>query len=136
MNATSLGIAYYPARSVLASVDECTYSVEVLEKYLKTGEITEFDSNMYKLLENDIATVKEAKLEPYDDMRVQYWDIGNDNFVRMISLLNGAGAVVRGQEGGKSDKIYSLICPVRNSDNIEMSIASEVLLQRSPFHVG
>lgn len=109
MDTTALGIGYYPARNVLAALDECTYSVEVLDNFLKTGETPEYDNNLYKLLDTDLATVKDAKLEPYDDMRVQYWNIENDNFVRMVSLLDGAGAVVSGQESGKSSKVYSLI---------------------------
>lgn len=109
MDTTSLGPSYYPARTVLAALDECTYSVEVLREYLKTGKAPEFDSALYKLLDDDIANVKATKLEPYDDMRIQYWSPKNDNFSRMISLLNGAGCVVDAEQNLEVNKVYSLI---------------------------
>lgn len=109
MDTTSLGPSYYPARTVLAALDECTYSVEVLREYLKTGKAPEFDGALYKLLDDDIANVKATKLEPYDDMRIQYWSPKNDNFSRMISLLNGAGCVVDAEQNLEVNKVYSLI---------------------------
>lgn len=109
MDTTSLGPSYYPARTVLAALDECTYSVEVLREYLKTGKAPEFDGALYKLLDDDIANVKATKLEPYDDMRIQYWSPKNDNFSRMLSLLNGAGCVVDAEQNLEVNKVYSLI---------------------------
>lgn len=109
MNTTALGPSYYPARSVLAAVDESTFSVDVLRKYLSGEEITEYDGAIYKLLDNDVETVKEVKLAPYDDMRVEYWNVENDNFARMVSLLNGAGAIVDAQKNGTVTKTYSLV---------------------------
>ena len=109
MDTTSLGPSYYPARTVLAALDECTYSVEVLREYLKTGKAPEYDGALYKLLDDDIANVKATKLEPYDDMRIQYWSPKNDNFSRMISLLNGAGCVVDAEQNLEVNKVYSLI---------------------------
>ena len=109
MDTTSLGPSYYPARTVLAALDECTYSVEVLREYLKTGKAPEFDGALYKLLDDDIANVKATKLEPYEDMRIQYWSPKNDNFSRMISLLNGAGCVVDAEQNLEVNKVYSLI---------------------------
>ncbi len=109
MDTTALGLSYYPARSVLAAVDECTYTVDILDEYLKTGTVPEYDGNLYKLLDNDIATVKEAKLEPYDDMHIEYWNPDNSNFARMISLLSGSGAVARAQKEYPNSKVYSLV---------------------------
>lgn len=109
MDTTNLGPSYYPARTVLAALDECTYSVEVLREYLNTGEAPEFDGALYKMLDADIANVKDTKQEPYDDMRIQYWNPKNDNFSRMISLLNGAGCVVDAEKNLEVNKVYSLI---------------------------
>ncbi len=109
MDTTSLGASYYPARSVLAALDECTYSVEVLREYLNTGTTPEYDSALYKLLDADLSTVKETKLEPYDDMRIEFWDPENDNFNRMMSLLNGSGCVVDAEKNLTVNKVYSLL---------------------------
>ncbi|MDF2588624.1 MAG: transporter substrate-binding protein [Anaerocolumna sp.] len=109
MDTTKLGVSYYPARTVLAALDECTYSVEVIREYLKTGKTPEYDNKLYKLLDADVASVKETKLEPYDDMRIEYWDPSNDNFARMMSLLNGSGCVVDALKNLKVNKVYSLI---------------------------
>ena len=104
---TALSMGYYPVRTVLAAKNESTFSYDVLSKFLAGEEMPSYDSLLYKLLDNDLATVKDAKLEPYDDYRVEYWDTANANFSRMYSLLVGAGAIENALQNQQVEIVYS-----------------------------
>mgnify|MGYP001205384438 CR=1 FL=1 len=94
----SVAIGNYPLRIVYAPMDETEYTVKALREVLAgTKSPDDFaDSPEYKLLKNDVNTVKKVKLEPYDKMDIQYWNPSADWGVwsRMYSLLVGDAPIV------------------------------------------
>ena len=109
MDVKSLDASYYPGRIVITPMDENSFTMQVLRKYLKGEEIPEYDNIAYKLLDNDIATVKDVKQVPYDDFDVHTWNMSDVNSGRIYSLLVGSGAVADAEEAGVVNKVYSLI---------------------------
>lgn len=104
---TDLDIGYYPGRVVIAAMDENDVSVEALRNYLAGEEVAEYDPINYKLLDNDLATVKDILTEPYDDYSIENWDSAHPNFGRIYSLLMGSTAVADAAEEGIINKVYS-----------------------------
>ena len=90
---------FYPLWNVYENADEIEVSTETLEKYL-AGEITmdDVDFSQHKLLKNDMEVVTELKKEPYDDFRLDKWNLDSDlakiNLPRLVSLLVGGNPLV------------------------------------------
>ena len=103
---TSLFIGMYPGRVNIATIDENSFTVEALRKAMKGDEVPEYDPLNYKLLDGDLASLREC-LKDYEDLSIQNWDTENPNFGRLYSLLMGSGAVVDAEEAGIVNKIYS-----------------------------
>lgn len=93
MDTATLSFDFWPLRNVQNTKDEVQVTNQILVDYLN-GETTEADIEdkftIYPGLKTDIETVKEAKLEPYDDMSIEYWDVEHTNFPRLFSMLVGA----------------------------------------------
>jgi putative aldouronate transport system substrate-binding protein len=87
---SAVQIGDYPLRLVYAPSDESTYSAQAIMDYM-TGKksIGQIETLGYKLLDNDLSSAKDVKLEPYDDFGMAYWNTGHENFNRMYSLLVG-----------------------------------------------
>jgi putative aldouronate transport system substrate-binding protein len=107
-NSGDLNAMYWPGRVVIAPTDENDVSVVALRRSLNGESVPTFDSTNYKLLTLDLATVRETKLEPYNEMRIRAWNINNENFGRIYSLLVGSGAVTDANAAGIVNKVYSL----------------------------
>lgn len=105
---TTLDAGFYPGRVVITMLNENSFSVEVLRRYMDGEEVPEYDSVNYKLLDGDIASVDEILNKPYDDLGIENWNTEHTNFGRLYSLLLGSGAVVDAEEQGIVNKTYSL----------------------------
>ena len=90
---------FYPLWNGYDNADEIEVSTETLEKYL-AGEITmdDVDFSQHKLLKSDMEAVTELKKEPYDDFRLDKWNMDSDlvktNLPRLVSLLVGGAPYV------------------------------------------
>jgi putative aldouronate transport system substrate-binding protein len=107
-NSSDLNAIYWPGRVVITPMDENDVSVIALRKLLNGEEVPKFDSVDYKLLTLDLETVKKAKKEPYNELNISAWDINNENFGRIYSLLVGSGAVTDANAARMINKVYSL----------------------------
>jgi putative aldouronate transport system substrate-binding protein len=107
----SVGIGNYPLRVVYAPNDETEYSVKAIREVLAgTKQAEEYaDKPEYKLLKNDLAIAKKVKLEPYDDMNIQYWKPDADwgAWSRIYSVLVGGGPLVDQPMNKVSSLIYT-----------------------------
>jgi ABC-type glycerol-3-phosphate transport system substrate-binding protein len=108
LNSGDLNMIYWPGRVVITPMDENDVSVVALRKSLNGEVVPAFDSVNYKLLSLDLATVKEAKMEPYNELRINTWNINNENFGRIYSLLVGSGSVTNAATAGIVNKVYSM----------------------------
>jgi putative aldouronate transport system substrate-binding protein len=100
------GVGFYPLRVPMGPMDECEFSVPALREVLagtKTPE--DFDLPEYKLLKADCENIKKVKLEPYDKVNIQYWDMNADpsGAQRCYSLLVGTAPLLENY-----NKVYSL----------------------------
>jgi putative aldouronate transport system substrate-binding protein len=100
------GIGFYPLRVPMGAVDESEFTVTALREVLagtKTPE--DFDLPEYKLLKADCENIKKVKLEPYDKVSIQYWDMNADPSAaqRCYSLLVGTAPLL-----GDYNKVYSI----------------------------
>lgn len=109
---TSKGnIGNFPCRIPFGMHDESIFTVNALREVLagtKTSDdFTEEQFSLYKLLKNDLATIKTVKLEPYDSTDIDTWDVQADpsSWARNYSLMVGWGALI---DGARSD-VYSVI---------------------------
>ena len=84
-------ITYFPLQTALAPRDEISYSFKALKEVLAgTKKPEDFaDKVEYKLLMNDLKTIKDTKLAPYDRTDITYWNPNGENFIRAYSLLVG-----------------------------------------------
>jgi putative aldouronate transport system substrate-binding protein len=85
------GIDFQPLRNTLSPRDEISFSVKALNDVL-TGSLMpkDFaDKVEYSLLNNDLNTIKNTKLAPYDNTGIQYWNTRDNNFKRAYSLMVG-----------------------------------------------
>ncbi|AOZ92367.1 extracellular solute-binding protein [Paenibacillus crassostreae] len=102
----NVGIGNYPLRIVFAPMDEMYVTYNMMKEVMagtKTAE--ELDIPGYKLLKADAENIKKVKLEPYDNMDIQYWDPNADNgaWKRMYSTMVGIAPLMEPYK-----KTYSL----------------------------
>ncbi|AHV98326.1 extracellular solute-binding protein [Paenibacillus sabinae] len=78
-------------RNFFAPVDEAAYEAEAVQQILAGSKQPEdfMDRPEYKLLRNSVLSIKKAKLEPYTKLDIQYWNQGDESFMRAYSLLVG-----------------------------------------------
>ena len=85
------GIDFQPLRNTLSPRDEISISVKALNDVL-TGirKPEDFAGKVeYSLLNNDLNTINNTKLAPYDNLDIEYWDTRDNNFKRAYSLMVG-----------------------------------------------
>ena len=95
-----------PARMLLNTAKQEESDAQILNEYLETNEIPDYNKDEHNLMENDLATVKGAKLEPYDDLSIKTWNTEDANFGRLYSIMVGCGAIDKGYEIG-CEETYS-----------------------------
>jgi putative aldouronate transport system substrate-binding protein len=85
------GTSFMLSRNFFAPADEARYESKAVQEILAgTKTPADFkDKSEYKLLENTVSTIKQTKLNPYDQLGISYWDQHNENFMRGYSLLVG-----------------------------------------------
>lgn len=94
-----LGIEIFPLRNMQSTTDEVQVTTDILRKYLK-GEVTQDEidklSKTYVSIGTDVASAKLAKLEPYDNMDIKYWNpnVEDGSFGRLYSMLVGAAPII------------------------------------------
>lgn len=101
----SVSLDHYPVRIVYAPVDEVEFSYQKLLEFLQ-GKTTAdaLDIPGYKLLKSDAENVKKAKLEPYDNNDIQYWDTSDIGvWSRQYSLFVGGKPLLEPR-----NEVYSL----------------------------
>ncbi|WP_208585650.1 extracellular solute-binding protein [Gracilibacillus suaedae] len=105
------GPGYYPLRLVYAPADEMEVTTVALREVLAgTKEPEDFyDMPAYKLLKSDVDTIHEVKLEPYDNMDIEYWDpeANLGQWTRAYSALVGTAPLVDNEINGVMSLIYS-----------------------------
>ncbi|SER67713.1 putative aldouronate transport system substrate-binding protein [Gracilibacillus ureilyticus] len=105
------GPGYYPLRLVYAPADEMEVTTVALREVLAGTKQPEdfYDMPAYKLLKSDVDTIFDVKLEPYDNMDIQYWDIENHlgQWTRAYSALVGTAPLVDTEIKGVKSLIYS-----------------------------
>lgn len=106
---TTLDIGLYPGRVVINSLDECSFTVEALRKFMAGEEVPEYDPINYKLLSTDMDSISGCLNGTYEDLGMENWNTEDPNFSRLYSLLLGFGGVVDAEEEGITNKTYSLI---------------------------
>ncbi|MCA0756997.1 extracellular solute-binding protein [Paenibacillus sp. N4] len=102
----SVSLNHYPVRIVYAPVDEIEYSLNALKEVLAgTKTAADLDIPGYKLLADDATKIGKAKLEPFDNNDIQYWnteDIGI--WSRMYSIFVGGAPLLEPR-----NEVYSLV---------------------------
>lgn len=101
-----LSTSLLPGGVALSSAKQKQSDAQIINQYLETGTVPEYDQAEHSHMENDLATVKETKLEPYDDLGIAAWDTSHSNFGRIYSTLVGVGAIDQGYEIGARE-VYS-----------------------------
>jgi putative aldouronate transport system substrate-binding protein len=86
------GPEFMLTRNFFAPLDEIGYEMKAAQEVLAgTKKPEDFaESTEYKLLANTVKTIKNAKLKPYDNIDIQYWNRVDKDFMRAYSLLVGA----------------------------------------------
>lgn len=84
---------------------EVTYKamLDVLNGKAKAEDFADPKYAVYKLLKDDVEKIGTAKLAPFEDMNIQYWDTTSSAWSRSYSILVGNGAIYN-PIGGK-DKV-------------------------------
>jgi len=84
---------------------EVTYKamLDVLNGKAKAEDFADPKYDVYKLLKDDVKQIGTAKLAPFDDMNIEYWDTASSAWSRSYSILVGNGAIYN-PIGGK-DKV-------------------------------
>lgn len=95
-----------PSRTLLNAAKQKESDAQIINRYLETDVIPEYDKAEHSLMENDLNTIKGAKLEPYDDMSISFWNPEDANFGRLYSIMVGVGAIDAGYEIG-AEEVYS-----------------------------
>jgi putative aldouronate transport system substrate-binding protein len=106
---TAVDPQYYPGRVVMSPADENAYTVTQLKKVLNGEAPDDYDKTIYKNLTKDLDSLKNVKLEPYDDLRIATWNRDDDNFGRIYSMLCGSARVNEADEAGNIERVYSKI---------------------------
>jgi putative aldouronate transport system substrate-binding protein len=90
---------------------EVTYKamLDVLMGKAKPEDFADPKYDVYKLLKDDVAKIGTAKLAPFDNMDIQYWDTKSTVWSRAYSILDGNGAIYN-PIGGKDkvNVVYSM----------------------------
>jgi len=83
--------------------------LDVLTGKAKAADFADPKYAAYKLLKDDVAKIGTAKLAPFDNLDIQYWDIKSTVWSRSYSILVGDGAIYN-PIGGKDkvNVVYSL----------------------------
>ncbi|MFB9278778.1 extracellular solute-binding protein [Cohnella cellulosilytica] len=104
-------IGFYPVRLALGPSDESEYTVQALREVLAGTKTPEDFSGKpeYKLLQGDLDNVKKVKLEPYDNMDIEYWNPSADwgAWTRLYSLMVGIAPNVDADMNRVSSLLYS-----------------------------
>ncbi|RKL68120.1 ABC transporter substrate-binding protein [Salipaludibacillus neizhouensis] len=102
------GPGYYPIRLVYAPADEMEVTTVALREVLDGTKQPEdfYDMPSYKLIHTDVDTIFDAKLEPYDNMNIEYWNIDSNHFTRAYSALVGTAPLVDSEIKGVKSLIY------------------------------
>ena len=107
------GIGNFPCRTPMGMRDESIYTVKALREVLagtkSVDDFTEEEFALYKLLENDVNTIKKVKKEPYDSMDIDTWDVQTDpsSWARSYSIMVGWGALLDNEPKDIYSVIYS-----------------------------
>ncbi|KZE81908.1 sugar ABC transporter substrate-binding protein [Paenibacillus elgii] len=78
-------------RNFFAPLDEIGFEMKAAKEVLAGAKKPEdyADNTEYKLLKNTLETIKNTKLQPYDNMDIQYWNMADKDFMRSYSLFVG-----------------------------------------------
>lgn len=80
-------------RLPLAAFDEGEFEGKAISGFLagtKTlADYTDQEYAIYKLMKADLSAVKTVKLEPFDQLDIQFWNTSDPNFPRLYSLMVG-----------------------------------------------
>jgi len=86
-------IGFYPIRIPFGPSDESEFTVQALREVLAGSKKPEefSDKTAYKLLQSDLINISKIKLEPFDNMDIQYWNPEADRgaWSRLYSLMVG-----------------------------------------------
>lgn len=92
---------YIPGRLLMNFAKPQESDAQILNKYLETGTVPEYELVEHPRIASDIESVKEVKKEPYDDFGIETWNVSKDgNFGRIYSTLVGVGAIDKGYDIG------------------------------------
>lgn len=137
------GIGNYPCRIPFGMQDESIYTVKALREVLdgtKTvDDFTEEDFTLYKLLQNDLNTIKTVKKEPYDSMDIDTWDVQADpsSWARNYSLMVGWGALIDGEPENVYSVIYSQTETMEqrwaNLEKLENETFMKIIMNQEPI---
>lgn len=140
---TKGGIGNYPCRIPFGMQDESIYTVKALRAVLdgtKTvDDFSEEDFTLYKLLENDLNTIKTVKKEPYDSMDIDTWDVQADpsSWARNYSLMVGWGALIDGEPENVYSVIYSQTETMEqrwaNLEKLENETFMKIIMNQEPI---
>ncbi|MGZ9585473.1 extracellular solute-binding protein [Paenibacillus marinisediminis] len=85
------GVDFQPLRISMSMRDEISFSVEALNDVLTGVRKKEdfADKVTYTQLHNDLYTIRNTKLMPFDLTDIEYWYTWDNNFKRAYSLLVG-----------------------------------------------
>jgi putative aldouronate transport system substrate-binding protein len=96
---TKATIGDYPLRVPMAFPDENQVEIASLKDVLAgKKKPADFDTpayKAYKLLFADVNNVRATKLDPVDNMDIQYWKAGDPNLSRLYSILVGAATLYK-----------------------------------------
>lgn len=133
------GIDFRPLPIKLAPRDEISVTVKALTGLLDgTRTSADYrDKEAYTLLQNDLGTVKDVKLPPYDDMSIASWDTRNPNFKRVYSLLVG-GRNLLDVRANKMESVYSDYTETmekqwRHLFSYEMELFTQIIMGVAPL---
>lgn len=104
---TELAPNFYPVRIVLSQPDECQFNGRFMRDYLlgKVG-LDDFDHMQYAVLAEALEQIHEAKLEPYDNYDMKYWNFNADGWARGYATLVGCLPIVDAEP--YTEPVYSI----------------------------
>lgn len=109
MDSMGIPVTYIPGRLLINTAIPEESDAQILYKFLETGTVPDYDISEHARMEIDLNTVKDYKLEPYDDLGIETWNVSKEgNFARIYSTLVGVGAIDKGYEIG-CEEGYSLM---------------------------
>jgi putative aldouronate transport system substrate-binding protein len=136
----SVAIGNYPLRVSHTTVNDIEYSAQALREFLAgSKKKEEFDLESYRLLEGDLDNIKKVKLEPYDQMDMQYWNPQNDMgaWTRAYSVLVGAGPMVDTPMNKVYSQIYSQTKAMESKwatlDKLEQQTFLSIIMGAAPI---